>query len=323
LERQANKVYQGRVNCQRTFLNSTGGSVISNVLSDPDLSKEYSLRAITRSTASHAAQNLASKGVEVVSGDVTSPSSLNTALRGAHTVFAMTNPDFSPDGLRIEYNTGVAIADAAVAQGAKYIIFSTLPHASMISKGKYTHITHFDAKAKVEAYIRTLPIKSAFVLPGFFMQNFAEVPSLLFFAPQKRDDGQGWEITRISSPTAKWPLIDIAADTGKFVGAILANPEDFEGQVLAMAEGMYSMDDVVAIMSKITGKDVRYRQVSEEEWAEGIPFEPTGFIESFSYQEEYGYYGSETEDLVRSSAEKARGKLTGLEGYLEKHPLKL
>jgi hypothetical protein len=98
--------------------------------------------------------------------------SLETALTGPHTVFAMTTPSFGPDGLEVEYNSAKTIADVAVEKGAEYIIFSTLPPAKQISGGKYTKITPFDAKAKAEQYIRGLPIKSAFYSGGSLVENF-------------------------------------------------------------------------------------------------------------------------------------------------------
>ncbi len=39
---------------------------------------------------------------------------------------------------------------------------------------------HFDSKAKVEEYIRTLDIKTMFFMPGWFMQNH-----LHFMRPHK------------------------------------------------------------------------------------------------------------------------------------------
>lgn len=44
-----------------------GGSVIKHILEDPQLSKEYRTRGITRDTSKKAAQDLAKQGVEVVS----------------------------------------------------------------------------------------------------------------------------------------------------------------------------------------------------------------------------------------------------------------
>lgn len=43
-----------------------GGSVITSILQDPILSKEFKIRGITRDTAKPTAQELAAKGVEVV-----------------------------------------------------------------------------------------------------------------------------------------------------------------------------------------------------------------------------------------------------------------
>lgn len=91
------------------------------------------------------------------------PASLETTLTGVHTVFAITTPSFGPNAVKLEYNNAKTIADEAVQKGATYIIFSTLPAVKEISNGKYTHVTHFDAKAMAERYIRGLPIKSAFV----------------------------------------------------------------------------------------------------------------------------------------------------------------
>lgn len=43
----------------------------------------------------------------------------------------------------VEFAQGKAIADAAVAAGVGYLIFSTLPSSKEFSGGKY-HIPHFD-----------------------------------------------------------------------------------------------------------------------------------------------------------------------------------
>lgn len=43
-----------------------GGSVIDAILADSELSKEFKIRGITRDTTKKSAQDLAKKGVEVV-----------------------------------------------------------------------------------------------------------------------------------------------------------------------------------------------------------------------------------------------------------------
>ena len=43
-----------------------GGSVVEAILADPQLSKEFKIRGITRDTTKKSAQDLAKRGVEVV-----------------------------------------------------------------------------------------------------------------------------------------------------------------------------------------------------------------------------------------------------------------
>jgi uncharacterized protein YbjT (DUF2867 family) len=296
-----------------------GGSVINHVLNDPELSQEYQIRAITRDVNSDKAKQLKEK-VEVVEGDVLSPASLETALAGVHTVFAMTTPSFGPDAVEIECSSAKAIADVAVQKGAAYIIFSTLPSVAEMSNGKYTHVTPFDAKAMAEKYIRGLAIKSAFVAYGFFMENLQSQP---FLAPQKAPDGT-WVLSRHISPSNKLPYIDAVGDAGKFVGAILAEPDKYEGKTLCAATALYSFDEIVALLSKTTGHSVVFKQVSLDDFTKSLPFAPDLFADAFSYAEEFGgYFGPETETLVAWAAENARGRLTTLEEYLEAHPLQL
>lgn len=296
-----------------------GGSIIDYVLNDPELNQKYKIRAITRDTDSEKAKQLKKK-VEVVHGDVLNPASLETALTGAHTVFAMTIPSFDPESPELEYNSGKTIADVAVEKGVEYIIFSTLPGVKEISGGKYTKVTPFDKKAKVEHYIRSLHnIKSAFYSPGYFMENYEAQP---FLAPKKSSDGT-WIIARNTSPQTQSPYLDCVGDSGKFVGAILAAPDKYEGKTFCAATALYTWTEVAAAMSKAMGKTVVYKQIPLEEFKKNLPFFPDGYGEVFCYQEEFGYYGPGTGELVAWAVENARGRLSTLEEYFERHPLRL
>ena len=296
-----------------------GGSVVKYVVDDPDLSHRYKIRAITRDVESEKAKQLKEK-VEVVQGDALDRASLKTALAGVHTVFIMNAPSFGPDAFDVEFSSVKTIADVAVEKGAEYIIFSTLPAVKEISGGKYTKVTPFDAKAKAEQYIRRLPIKSAFYCPGSFMENFQ---SATFMAPRQAPDGT-WIMSRHNSPKAQYPLIDAVGDTGKFVGAILAEPNKFEGKKFCAATALYTLEEQCAIISKATGKTVVYKQIPPEEFKNSLPaFAAEIFVEAFSFYEEFGYFGPETEKLVAWAAENARGRLSTFEEYEEAHPLQL
>lgn len=294
-----------------------GGSIIKYVLEDPELSQKYKIRAITRDVNSAKAKHLQEK-VEVVQGDVSNRASLETALTGTHTVFIMTTPTLDPHG-ETEYQNGKRIADVAIEKGASYLIFSTLPSVIDISNGKYTQVTPFDAKARIEAYIRSLPIKSAFYCPGSFMENFQ---SQTFLAPRQVSDDT-WVMARHVSPKTLYPLIDAVGDSGKFVGAILAQPDKYQGKTFHAATALYTLEEIVAGLSKRTGKNIVYEQVSVEEFKQKLPFMADVFAEGFSYQEEFGYFGPGSEELVAWAVENARGKLSTFEEYLEAHPFQL
>ncbi|KAF2808376.1 NmrA-domain-containing protein [Mytilinidion resinicola] len=293
-----------------------GGSVLNYVLNDPELSQKYKIRAITRDVNSEKAKQLKEK-VDVVQGDVSSRASLETALTGVHTVFAMTTPFIGPDALEKEFNNGKTIADVAVEKGVQYFIFSTLPSVRDISSGKYTAVTPFDAKAEIEKYIRGLPIKSAFYCPGSFMENFA---FQAFLAPKEAPDGT-WVMSRPNSPKTTMPLIDAVGNSGNFVGAILAEPDKYEGKRFCAATRLYTLEEIVAVLSKATGKTIVYKQIPVEDFKKTIPFMADVFAEGFQAQEQWGYFGPGEKELVAWAAENARGRLTPFEEYFETHPI--
>ncbi|RDL41243.1 NmrA family transcriptional regulator [Venustampulla echinocandica] len=295
-----------------------GGSVIKCVLSDPVLSKEYKIRGVTRDLGKPAVQALQNDGVEVVVADVDDKPSLVKAMQGAHAVFGVTVTVYDNQAKEREIRQGKALADAAVAADVEYLIFSSLAHPGSISGGKYKNVSHFESKAEVEQYIRGLPIKSAFFAPGSFMQNFKET-----MAPQPTGDGN-FAIFNCITPQTQLPLIDIAEDTGKWVSAILAEPEKYEGKYLACAIKLYSMEEIAEIISKISGKTVKYNQVPESVFR-GFLLPPMadGLVDMLLYFQDFGYYGPKTKEQVEWASQNARGKLTTLEEYLTKNPLAL
>ena len=293
-----------------------GGSVIEYVLNDPQLSKQYSIRAVTRDPSKPNAQALHQRGVEVVKGELDDAESLKSMMQGVHTVFANTITVYDEHIKTREVAQGTALADAAVAAGVQYIIFSTLPHVGKISGGKYQRVASFEAKADVEEYIRSLPIKSAFFAPGSFMQNFEGG-----MAPRPSQAGDGtFAISNIVTPQTQLPLIETVADTGKYVGAILAEPEKYEGKVFSAATKLSSFEEVVQLISEVTGKTVKYNQVPVEVYRNFLPPAAADpLVEMMLYVQDFGYYGPQTKELVQWTSENARGKLTTFEEYIKKN----
>ncbi|KAG0300874.1 hypothetical protein BGZ98_008798 [Dissophora globulifera] len=288
-----------------------GGSVINYVVNDPELSKIYRVRGVTRDPSAANAQALLQKGVEVAKGDVDDHESLKQALQGAHTVFIVTVTVYDAFLRPRELAQGKAIADAAVAAGAQYLIFSTLPNVTDITKGVYSNVPSFDVKAEIEEYIRALPIKSAFFAPGTFMQNY-----ITMMGPQPAGDGT-YSIAAVVSPTVKFPLVEISEDTGKYIGAILAEPDKYEGKVFSAATRFYTYDEIAQALSKATGKTVKYHQLPVEVFKSFLPpGSGDTVVGMLQYIQDFGYYGPQGAELVDWSVQNARGKLSTFDEFL-------
>lgn len=292
-----------------------GGSVVNHVLASPELSRQYVIRAVTRDPESDKAKQLKAKGIDVSQGDVSDRSSLERVLTGAHTVFLMTTPTFGPDARQIEFDAAKRVADISVEKGAQFLIFSTLPSVSKTSGGKYTRLVMFDAKAEAEDYIRGLPIKSAFLSMSSFMENYLTVA-----LPRRvSEDSTTFAFAQNIPPNTRVPLVDAGGDTGKFTAAILADPPKYEGKIVYGAVKLYSLEEIAATFAKVTGQDVVYKQLSDDELRARLPFAADLIIETFNYFHEFGYYGPDTDTLVATVDDHASGKLTTFEEFLEKH----
>lgn len=296
-----------------------GKSVVNVVQNDPELSKEYSIRAVTRNVSGAAAQTLKSQNVEVIQGDLDDSASVAAAVKDAHTVVLITATVYDDKLYEREYNQGKTVADAAVAAGAKAIIFSSLVGVSQISNGKYKQAQHFDVKHDIEVYIRSLPgINKYFIVPGWFMQNFQ-----VMSRPQHLGDGN-YGFFNVMKPETEYPMIDVEGDIGKWVTAVLAEPEKYKGKTFAASTTTYTFRETAEILSKMSGKTVSYIQIPIDQFKQRLPKEMADDLaEMCQFIEEYGYYGPDSKMQVDWAAAQARGKLSTFEEYLANHPLNL
>ncbi|KAI9036755.1 HSCARG dehydrogenase [Aspergillus affinis] len=295
-----------------------GRSIVNALHTHPLVSQQYFLRAITRNTNSPSALSIASQGIETVSADMNDPSTLPAALENAHTVILITLTVYTPDLKALEYKQTKDVADAAVAAGAKHIIYSAAVDSLNIWTAnaragmKPRPVDAFDSKAEAEDYLRTLPIKSTYFAPGGFMQNF-----VTFFAPRKQDDGS-YMIANVMDKDAKIPLIDIDGDSGTYVSKLLVDGS--AGETLYAAGGLYSFEEIVGIISRVSGKNVKYVQVPEDVFAGFMqPEQGMRTVNMMKFVEEVGYFGPRTEALVEEGQKRVDGKVTRFEEFAEKY----
>ncbi|KAL4895184.1 hypothetical protein BDV59DRAFT_211964 [Aspergillus ambiguus] len=289
-----------------------GHSILTFVHNHPELSKQYSIRAITRDASKGPAQELARQGIEVVQADINNPSSLPAALEGAHSVVLITFTEYEADLKEREFRQVKAVGDAAVAAGVKFLIYSTEVNTAGLWNGG--PVDAFDSKAEAEAYLRSLPLKSAFFAPGAFMQNL-----ITYMAPQPAGDGT-YRIANVVSPDAQIPLIDIVGNSGTFVASLLSDPEKSSGTTLYAATKLYSYAQIAEIISRVSGKQVNYVRLPEEVYAGFMkPEQGERLVSMMRFMDEVGYFGPNTESRVAETLKMVDGALTTFEEFAEKH----
>lgn len=275
-------------------LGKQGRSVANTLLQ----SGSYRVRGITRRIDSPEALTLAKQGAELVSIplDLGYKNEFVKAFHGSACVFMLT-PGIIPPANH-ETELGKQLADAAAEAGVQHIIFSSLENVDSITKGK-KFAPHFTDKAKIEAYIRTLPVTSSFIYMAFFYTNLVE-----FYPPYMKGDTLIFPIYLPIDFRA--PFVDPLTATGPAVLEILSNSNQYAGKSLPVIGDMISPREMVDTFMRVTGKKAAYNSAfTEEELLHHLPEfgsnellvrEIIGMVE---YAVEYGYF-SNNRDLLWS-----------------------
>ena len=206
------------------------------------LTRGHQVRALTRNSASPAANRLRERGVEITVGDFSDRDSLMRAARGADAVYAMSTP--YEQGAERETVQGITLTDAARAARVGHFVYS-----SVASANRETGIGHFDGKYTVEKHLQASGVPYTIVAPVFFMENLLQPWTL----PSLR---QG-KLT-MALPASR-PLQQITvADIGAFVAAVIERNDTVFGRRLDIAGDELTGAQAAAILSKVTGREIHY-----------------------------------------------------------------
>jgi len=210
----------------------------------------YRVRALTRRVDSVEAQSLAREGAELmnVALELGRKPALVKAFTGSYGAFLMT-PPIAPPATH-EAELGRELADAAVEAGVQHLVFSGLENVDEITNGgKFA--PHFTDKAKIEAYIRTLPIRSSFIYLAFFYTNLFE-----YYTPRMEGDTLVFPIYLPRDFRA--PFVDPLSATGPAILEIFSHPQDYAGQSLPVIGDILSPEEMVATFVRVTGRKAAY-----------------------------------------------------------------
>ncbi|KAK1759086.1 hypothetical protein QBC47DRAFT_315117 [Echria macrotheca] len=291
-----------------------GGAVANIFLRDAKLTPQWAVRAVTRDASKPAAIKLRDEGAEVVTADMNDKATLLRAMEGASAVYAVTNYWESMDH-GLEARQGKSLVDAAKETGVQQFIWSSLLNVTKISNGRLSHVYHFDSKAQVEDYARSVGIPATFFLPGFYMPN---IPGGLM-RPDPSNNG-AWTFSLPVPATASIPVFD-PADTGKFVKAAVLHRDRLLGKRILGATAYMTPVEIVEGFKKVfpeAGRTATYKQLSEAEYMQtrtstGTPENiARELLENMLLLDEPGYYAGESLDDTYKLVED---KLTSWEDF--------
>ncbi len=153
----------------------------------------------------------------------------------------MTTPTGGTDA---ETRQGVAAADAAKAAGV-HLVFT-----SVNSANRQTGVPHFDSKYEVEKHIAKVGVRATILAPAYFMEN-------LYFAKGQLASG----IYPLALPSTRTLAQVAVVDIGAVAVRVLEDAGRFTGKRFDLASDELTGNDVVAILSRVTGRSLAYYQV--------------------------------------------------------------
>jgi uncharacterized protein YbjT (DUF2867 family) len=205
----------------------------------------HRVRALTRRPASPAAEALRDLGAEVCRADFDDRASLDAALAGADSLFAVTTP-FGTD-LATEVRQGRALVDAAAAADLDHIVLTSAAHAD-----RATGVPHYESKHLVEQHLRATDVPWTVIAPAAFMDNYAG----------------GWTLDGLRAGTFAWPMpagrplaLIPAVDIGAFAALVLERPARFAGRRIDLASDERTPAQLAEILAGATGSAITHRQV--------------------------------------------------------------
>jgi uncharacterized protein YbjT (DUF2867 family) len=221
----------------------------------------WQVRALVRDPDSPAARKLAKLGAQPVVGDMADRESLDQAAVGVYGVFSVQGlPGADADwAAESEVSMGTNVADAAVAAGARHLVY-----ASVAGADRDPEPWHWRTKALIEDHIRTLDLPYTFLRPVMFMENHAS----------RGPYGAAGEVAlvRVVPPASRVQMI-AASDIGAFAALAFADPERYADLALELAGDEVTGDQLVEAISRAIGRPVN-RDLLPREIIEAMGVDP-------------------------------------------------
>ncbi|MFJ3203824.1 NmrA/HSCARG family protein [Streptomyces sp. NPDC086989] len=209
------------------------------------LAAGHRVRALTRRPGSPAADALRRLGADVRHADFDDRRSLDAALAGADSLFAVTTP-FGAD-TATETRQGRALVDAAAAARLAHVVLTSAAHAD-----RGTGVPHYESKHLVEQHLRAAGLPWTVIAPAAFMENYAS----------------GWTLDGLREGVFAWPMpsdrpltLIAVADIGAFARLVFERRGEFAGRRIDIASDVCTPARMAQILAEATGRPIIHQEV--------------------------------------------------------------
>ncbi|KAI0688758.1 NAD(P)-binding protein [Cytidiella melzeri] len=291
----------------------------------------YTVRALTRDPSGYRAQELATKGCELVKGAFDNYDVVRAALQGCYG--AWVNTDGFTVGEQKELHAGVRIFEIAKqTKSLRHYIWSNLDYG--LKKGNYDekyHCGHYDGKGRVAEWMQAQQSDTSetgltwsVVTSGPYMQMLR---NMMFGPLNKRPDGT----YVFASPIGQGHVPMIALeDLGFWARYTFDNRAATSGKDLEVASDMVDWEYLVSTFKAVSGEKAVFVDMSMDEWAgllEGtdrpVANERPFGDKSMTWKENFtAWWALWRDDVVKRDMEWIRSVHPGthnLEKWMRKH----
>jgi uncharacterized protein YbjT (DUF2867 family) len=179
---------------------------------------------------------------EVVIGDACDAGTLRKAMSGVDSVYHI-GPSAHPK----EREMGFAVIEAALHEGVKHLVFSSVLHAIV------SDLVQHEIKRDIEERLVGAPINFTILQPADYMQvlrckNAFETGEFVL----------AWDVNRRQS------VIDVA-DIAEVAAKVLTEGEPHYGATYELSSpGCFTAYDIAAIIAKVAGREITVKETSPE-----------------------------------------------------------
>lgn len=218
-----------------------GGSVAKALLK-----ARWPVRAFVQDPSEPASIALREAGAELVQGALQETDVIASAMKDIHGVFCVMPANLSAED---EVRYGTRVADLAAKFRVDHFIYSSGASAG----DELTGVPRFDAKPRIEAHVRKLPLAATIVRPMIFMEMLVR-------------PGFGLDEGRLVSLIQRDHSIQLTAvqDIGKIVAAMFADKARFAGKTLKIASDRVTGRELEAAFSEAAGRPISYTRFPDE-----------------------------------------------------------